>query len=71
MGYATLGHGLSTVQSKHTNVADGLRHGVKSPALNQREVLANETIDRLLNCLDGKGQLRSIAIWKWEGHSKA
>jgi DNA-directed RNA polymerase specialized sigma24 family protein len=33
------------------------------------EVLANDTIERLLNCLDGKSQLRSIAIWKWENHS--
>jgi RNA polymerase sigma factor (sigma-70 family) len=33
------------------------------------EVLANETIERLLNCLDGKSQLRSIAIWKWENYS--
>jgi hypothetical protein len=28
------------------------------------EAMANETIDRLLNCLEGKGQLRAIAIWK-------
>jgi RNA polymerase sigma factor (sigma-70 family) len=33
------------------------------------EVLANETIEHLLNCLDGDGQLRSIAIRKWEGYS--
>jgi DNA-directed RNA polymerase specialized sigma24 family protein len=31
--------------------------------------LANETINRLLNCLDGKGRLRFIAIRKWEGYS--
>jgi DNA-directed RNA polymerase specialized sigma24 family protein len=33
------------------------------------EALANETIDRLLNSLNGKGQLRFIAIKKWEGYS--
>ena len=29
----------------------------------------NEMIERLLNRLDGNGQLRSIAIWEWEGYS--
>jgi DNA-directed RNA polymerase specialized sigma24 family protein len=34
------------------------------------EVLANETIERLLDCLDGKGKwLRHIATWKWQGYS--
>ena len=33
------------------------------------EAMANETIERLLSCLEGKGQLRAIAIWKWEGYS--
>jgi RNA polymerase sigma factor (sigma-70 family) len=33
------------------------------------EAMANETIDHLLGCLEGKGQLRAIAIWKWEGYS--
>jgi RNA polymerase sigma factor (sigma-70 family) len=32
------------------------------------EVLASETIERLLRRL-GKTQLRSIALWKWEGYS--
>src|SRR5262249_15445749 len=32
------------------------------------EVLAKETIEHLLRRL-GSGRLRSIAVWKWEGHS--
>ena len=32
------------------------------------EVLANETIEHLLTRL-GNAQLRSIAVWKWEGYS--
>jgi DNA-directed RNA polymerase specialized sigma24 family protein len=32
------------------------------------EVLANETIEHLLRRLDNP-QLRSIAVWKWEGYS--
>jgi RNA polymerase sigma factor (sigma-70 family) len=31
------------------------------------EAMANETIDHLLGCLEGK--LRAIAVWKWEGYS--
>jgi DNA-directed RNA polymerase specialized sigma24 family protein len=44
------------------------RTGRRNPPPDE-EALIHETIERLLNCLDGKGPLRFIAIRRWEGYS--